>query len=135
MSLAQGKQEAQGISLIACTASSPTPRPRLLFVEGMEPNPLCESPLAGGRVTWKGAKEPLAVQGEEQASRPGFWLEAQTPPATAGPELPVFDLGRYLSAEDRSAPELQRLCRSMAECLRATSALVVRGELLASSRE
>lgn len=46
--------------------------------------------------------------------------------STAGPDLPVFDLQRFLAAEDKAAPDLQRLCRSMAECLRATSALVVR---------
>ena len=42
------------------------------------------------------------------------------------PELPVFNLQPYLAAQDRGSPELQRLYQAMAECMLATSALVIR---------
>lgn len=44
------------------------------------------------------------------------------------PELPVFDLAHYLRAAptERESPELRRLCSAMADCLRTTSALVIR---------
>lgn len=41
-------------------------------------------------------------------------------------ELPVFNLQPFLAAQDRGSPELQRLCQAMAQCMLATSALVIR---------
>lgn len=43
-------------------------------------------------------------------------------------QLPVFDLSVFLSAPDKEAPEVQRLCAALAACLQQSSALVVRGE-------
>jgi hypothetical protein len=41
-------------------------------------------------------------------------------------QLPVFDLAVFLGAQDKGAPEVQRLCSALAACLRHSSALVVR---------
>ena len=41
-------------------------------------------------------------------------------------QLPVFDLSLFLSAADRGASDVQRLCAALASCLQRSSALVVR---------
>ncbi|KDD73684.1 hypothetical protein H632_c1930p1 [Helicosporidium sp. ATCC 50920] len=42
------------------------------------------------------------------------------------PQLPIFDLGAYLSASERSSPDMVALCEALARCLHETSALVIR---------
>jgi isopenicillin N synthase-like dioxygenase len=54
-----------------------------------------------------------------------------TPSAVAN--LPVIDLGKFLAAEDRSAPEIQELCKQVADSLRDTGCLVLRDPRCPSS--
>ncbi|GAB4817628.1 hypothetical protein N2152v2_004674 [Parachlorella kessleri] len=73
-------------------------------------------------------KEAVSVTASAAPSPPEalVFVEGGMEPNTLCPDLPVFDLQRYLEASDRATPELQRLCEAMAQCLRNTSALVVR---------